>query len=96
MGADKVYEDFPSLSEGAADWLARFKLKGVGIDAISIDDIASTSYAIHKILLAKNIIIIENLTNLDAIHEEKFLLSVMPLKTINADGSPVRAIAIEN
>ncbi|MFA6621969.1 MAG: cyclase family protein, partial [Candidatus Caldatribacteriota bacterium] len=49
----------------------------------------------HKILLAKNIIIIENLTNLESIKNNYFILSVLPLKYHNADGSPVRAVAIE-
>jgi arylformamidase len=95
-GAPKYYENFPSLSEDSAKWLSKFNLKGIGIDAISIDDINSTTFAVHKILMPKNIIIIENLTNLDSINGEYFILSILPLKSKNADGSPVRAISIEN
>lgn len=95
-GDKKYYEDFPSLSEESAKWLSEFKLKGIGIDAISIDDINSTTFPVHKTLMPKSIIIIENLTNLDSISEEYFILSIMPLKNKNADGSPVRAISIEN
>ncbi|MEG1254275.1 cyclase family protein [Clostridium sp.] len=94
-GDKKYYEDFPSLSEEAAKWLSEFNLKGIGIDAISIDDMKSTTFAVHKTLMPKNIIIIENLTNLGSINSEYFTLSIMPLKTKNADGSPVRAISIE-
>ncbi|HZK55875.1 MAG TPA: cyclase family protein [Desulfosporosinus sp.] len=95
-GDQKYYEDFPSLSEESAIWLSDFNLKGIGIDAISIDHIKSTTFAVHKILMPKDIIIIENLTNLDSISSEYFILSIMPLKNRNADGSPVRAISIEN
>lgn len=95
-GDKKYYEDFPSLSEESAKWLSEFNLKGIGIDAISIDDIKSTTFTVHKILLPKGIIIIENLTNLDSISKEYFILSILPLKNKNADGSPVRAISIEN
>ena len=95
-GDKKYYEDFPSLSEESAKWLSGFNLKGIGIDTISIDDMKSTTFAIHKILMPKNIIIIENLTNLDSINSEYFILSILPLKNKNADGSPVRAISIEN
>ncbi len=94
-GDKKYYEDFPSLSEEAAQWLSELNLKGIGIDAISIDAINSTTFAVHKILLSKKIIIIENLTNLDFISEEYFILSILPLKNKDADGSPVRAISIE-
>ncbi|MBW9147331.1 cyclase family protein [Clostridium sp. CM028] len=95
-GYKKYFEDFPSLSEESANWLSKFNLKGIGIDAISIDDINSTTFAVHKILMPKNIIIIENLVNLDSISSEYFILSIMPLKNKNADGSPVRAISIED
>lgn len=95
-GNKKYYEDFPSLSEESAKWLCQFNLKGIGIDAISIDDSNSTAFTIHKILMLKNILIIENLTNLDSINNEYFILSIMPLKNKNADGSPVRAICIED
>lgn len=95
-GDKKYYEDFPSLSVESARWLSGFNLKGIGIDAISIDDIKSTTFAVHKVLMPENIIIIENLTNLNAIRSEYFILSIMPLKNKNADGSPVRAFSIEN
>ncbi|MDD2402658.1 MAG: cyclase family protein, partial [Clostridia bacterium] len=95
-GEEKYYENFPSLSEKAAKWLSQFNLKGVGIDTISIDNSDSVIFAVHKVLLGKNIIIIENLTNLDSVKADNFILSVLPLKNKDADGSPVRAISIEN
>ncbi|KGK87109.1 hydrolase [Desulfosporosinus sp. HMP52] len=95
-GNPKYYKGFPYLTEESAKWLSQFALKGIGIDAISIDDIESSSFPVHKILLEKNIVIIENLTNLDSIDPRaSFLLSVMPIKNKQADGSPVRAISIE-
>lgn len=95
-GSKMYYQAFPYLSEKSAEWLSEFNLKGVGIDAISIDNIDSISFTVHKTLMSKNILIIENLTNLDSVNNEYFILSIMPLKNKNADGSPVRAISIEN
>lgn len=95
-GDDQYFRNFPSLSEDSAKWLSGFNLKGIGMDTISIDDMNSVTFAVHKLLMAKGIIIIENLTNLDSIRNEYFILSVMPLKNKNADGSPVRAISIED
>lgn len=94
-GDEQYYEGFPYLSEEAAKWLVNFNLKGIGIDAISIDAMDSHTFAVHKTLMEKGILIIENLRNLEAIEKEYFTLSVFPLKTKNADGSPVRAVAIE-
>lgn len=93
--SDEYFEDFPFLSEEAVDWLIKFDLKGIGIDAISIDDMKTTTFAIHHKLFKNNMIIIENLTNLELINkEESFTFSCLPLKYENADGSPVRAIAV--
>jgi arylformamidase len=95
-GSKNYYKKFPALSDEAAQWIVEFKLKGIGIDAISVDAMDSVKFTVHKTLLHNRIIIIENLTNLSAIEKESFILSVMPLKNKLADGSPVRAIAIES
>ena len=94
-GDERYFGDFPALSETAAEWLTGFNLKGIGIDAISIDAMKTTTFAVHKILMPKNIIIIENLTNLEGISKEFFMLSILPLKNKQGDGSPVRAVGIE-
>ncbi|MGI5920532.1 MAG: cyclase family protein [Syntrophomonadaceae bacterium] len=93
-GSSRYFAGFPHLSLDAAQWLTQFNLKGIGIDAISIDPMESTDYAVHKILMKRNILIIENLTNLTLINNEKFLFGVMPLNTRLADGAPVRAFAV--
>lgn len=90
-GSDRYFEPYPVLSPEAAKWLTNFPLKGIGLDAISIDRISSTDFAIHRILLASEILIIENLTNLDAIDRERFDFFCLPLRIKDADGSPVRA-----
>jgi kynurenine formamidase len=94
-GCEEYFRDYPSLTVEAAEWLAAYNLKGIGIDTISVDDIHSTSFAVHQIFLKRNIVIIENLTNLQAVTEQKFLLSCLPLNIQNGDGSPVRAAAID-
>lgn len=90
----KYYDGFPYLTNESAAWLTNFQLKGIGIDAISIDEMHSTSFPVHKIFMKYNILIVENLTNLDLVDSKRFLFAVMPLKTKLADGSPARAVAI--
>lgn len=94
-GSKSYFEGFPVLSSAAARWLAAFDLKGVGVDAISVDSVGSESFDAHFAFMEKEIIIIENLANLGCIENEFFTLSVLPLKLQGADGSPVRAVAIE-
>lgn len=92
-GTGRYYESFPALSAPAAEWLAGFRLKGVGVDTISIDEMDATEFTNHLIFLRRDIVIIENLTNLDDLSDRKAFFSCLPLKIADADGSPVRAVA---
>jgi len=93
-GTPAYFKGFPSLTEDGARYLAGKKLKGFGIDAISVDPISSKLFINHTILLGQKMILIENLDLRGVDHLDMFLLSVLPLKTKKADGSPVRATAI--
>lgn len=95
-GKQEYFLDFPVLSSEAAIFLSNSALKGVGVDTISVDAIDSTSFPIHKILLRSNLLLIENLNNLDQIPVKSFDLYCFPLKIKDADGSPVRAVAMVN
>jgi arylformamidase len=88
------FDFFPTLSKEAAHWLSGFKLKGLGFDTISADKVSSTDLPIHHVLLEKEIIIIENLSNLDKLPTDFYTFQCIPLKIKNADGSPVRALAM--
>lgn len=98
--SDAYFENCPLLTKEAAQWLTQFKLKGIGLDAFSVDPVISANIVTeetlpnHYILLAKEIILIENLTNLDKLPDGIFNFQCLPLNIENADGSPVRAIAI--
>lgn len=92
-GTPVYYENFPVLSYKAAEWLSRFHLKGIGLDAISIDKVGSENLPNHRLFLEKEILIIENLCNLDQVKQNKFTFQCFPLAIKDADGSPVRAAA---
>ena len=93
-GHPEYFDGFPILSLDAALWLAGRNLKGIGFDAISADPVGATDFPIHMVLFRAGMISIENLTGLDALFEKHFLFSCLPLKLEDADGSPVRAVAI--
>jgi kynurenine formamidase len=92
-GQEKYFRGYPILSIEAALWIRSFGLKGIGVDALSVDEVEATDLPIHKILLER-MLIIENLTNLDKLPKTGFIFSCLPLKLENADASPVRAVAI--
>jgi arylformamidase len=94
------FEDCPIPTKEAALWLSRFELKGIGFDAFSIDKIGSATVVNeetlpnHHIFLRKEILLIENLTNLEKLPDSHFTFQCLPLKVESADGSPIRAVAI--
>jgi len=92
-GQDKYFRGFPVLSIEAALWIHSFQLKGLGVDSPSVDEVDSTDFPIHKILLDR-LLIVENLTNLEKLPQTGFTFSCLPLKLEKIDGSPVRAAAI--
>lgn len=93
-GSNDYFDDFPVLSENAAEWLCNCKIKGIGFDCISVDPVGTSDFIIHKILLNNNLVIIENLCNLSLLIEHQFVFSCLPLKIENSDGSPIRAVGI--
>jgi arylformamidase len=54
------------------------------------------AYPAHDILLGNDILIVENLCNLDKIKRVRGLYSFLPLKLKDTDGSPIRAVFIDN
>lgn len=93
-GEDQYFTDFPVLTSEAATYLADQNLKGIGLDCISVDPVDSDELSIHRILLGAGLVIVENLTNLSALPAAGFDFCCFPLAIVDADGSPVRAVAL--
>lgn len=93
-GAAEYFGRYPVLAPAAARWLAGLGLKGFGVDAISADEIDSAALPVHHALFSREMLIIENLASLEPLLGREFLFSCLPLKIADADGSPIRAVAI--
>nr|WP_321502370.1 cyclase family protein [uncultured Dethiosulfovibrio sp.] len=92
-GTDDYFGPFPVLSEEAAKWISERNLKGIGVDAISVDPVESTTLPNHLILLGSGMVIVENLTNLEKL-PQSFTFLCLPLKIGHADGAPIRAVGL--
>lgn len=93
--SNNYFTGFPAISDASASYLSQFNLKGYGVDAISVDHIENQAFSVHHILLKKNMVLIENLKNLDQLKTGD-TLCVLPLNIKEADGAPIRAVAIVN
>lgn len=86
---------FPGLHPDAARWLVENRrVKAVGIDTASIDYGQSTLFETHRLLYARNIPGLENLTNLDRLPARGATLVALPMKIKGGSGAPLRAIAV--
>jgi kynurenine formamidase len=90
-GAPEYFTEHPVLSGGAAQFLVDCGVELVGVDTPSVD---LPPYPAHLTLLGNDVLIVENLTNLDAIPSDVFELVALPLRIDGRDGSPVRAVAL--
>lgn len=92
-GRDDYFKGYPVLSPEGAVWITGFDLKGLGVDAVSVDEAGPAEFQVHKILLGRGLVIVENLTNLDVLPGGFLIFCCFPLKIERGDGSPVRAVA---
>jgi kynurenine formamidase len=90
-GAAEYFTEHPVITPAAARFLVDCGVELVGVDMPSVD---LPPYAAHLTLLGSDVLIVENLTNLDAIPSEVFELVALPLRIAGRDGSPVRAVAL--
>ncbi len=96
----EAYFDHPFLTGQAAERVVASGVRTVAIDAPSVDETVAHAtppdgFAAHNVLLGAGGVIVENLTNLDAVRDPEPVLSLLPLHLARADGAPVRAVALE-
>ncbi len=90
-GTEEYATEYPAMSEAFARGVVAVGAKILGFDILNPDK--SEEYPIHKILLAKPVLIIENLTNLEAlVGVTSFDVFAFPMK-LHAEAAPVRVVA---
>lgn len=84
------YHDYPTLTEGFARELVKRRVGFVGMDMPSPD---RSPYAVHRILLTADVLIIESMCALDALLDAKrFEVIALPAK-LEAEAAPARVVA---
>lgn len=91
-GTDE-YQSYPFISEDVIDLLISRGVKLVGVDTVNIDSSKDLTRPAHTKFLKNNVLIVENLVNLDKLHEKQFRFYAVPLKGKKVAAMPVRAFA---
>jgi kynurenine formamidase len=90
------YQDHPFLTLDTAEALKVSGARLVGVDFLVIDNTRDRKRPVHVSLLKDDILIVENLTNLQAIKGRAFTFHSVPVKVAGAAAFPVRAYAVVN
>jgi len=94
-GKPEYFGDYPCVTAEVVDFLIQTGKKGIGLDTIGLDPIADANLTLHRqLLITDKTVIIENLNNLDKLPGDLFTFCALPLRYIDADGSPIRAVAL--
>jgi arylformamidase len=88
---DDFIEDFVYVSQAAARYLASLQVQTVGVDYLSVGGYTADGLETHQALLTEGIWIIEGL-NLTGVRPGIYELICLPLKIVESDGAPARAV----
>ncbi|SIQ84354.1 Kynurenine formamidase [Pseudacidovorax sp. RU35E] len=81
----------PAYAPETVERLAALGVRLIGIDTASIDPADSKALPSHQTIRRHDMRVLENLV-LDAVPEGDYELIALPLKLVQADASPVRAV----
>lgn len=87
-------KDFVGITADGAQWLVEFGVRLVGMDYLSVAPFGQSGPT-HQTLLQAGVIIVEGL-NLSQVQAGMYTLVCLPLRLVGIDGSPARAILIED
>jgi kynurenine formamidase len=90
-------DNLPRVSRELAEWCVARRVRLLGVEPPSVADVNDLAEvtAVHRILLGGHVVLVEGLTNLEALREERVFFCAVPLKIEGGDGAPCRAFALE-
>lgn len=84
-------QKYVHLDTKAAAWLVQRGIRLVGLDYLSVEAFASTTYKVHQTLLEAGLVVVEGL-DLSAVPAGPCQLICLPLKIEGGDGAPARVV----
>jgi arylformamidase len=91
-GVEKFQKDFVAVDPSGAEWLVRKGVRLVGVDYLSVAPF-NDGVRTHKILLEAGIVVLEGI-NLHSVSKGRYTIYCLPMKLVDSDGAPARAILV--
>ncbi|MCX6612280.1 MAG: cyclase family protein [Acidobacteria bacterium] len=97
VGTAEYRDELPRISIELARWLVEKQVALIGVEPPSVADVNNMAELteVHQTLFRGGVVIVEGLANLHQITQTEVEFIALPLKILEGDGCPVRAIAIE-
>ncbi|SMD31504.1 cyclase family protein [Picrophilus oshimae] len=87
--------NFPGLSMDAADFFMDKNVKTIGIDTLGIEPYWHSDFPVHKKLLSRGFIFIEDMNLENLIEGKRYFIVALPIKIKNGSGAMARCIALD-
>ncbi len=84
---------YACLTPDSARWVVDRGIKLIGVDFLSVEAKGAEGHPVHHILLESGVVIVEGL-NLGDVEPGDYTLVCMPLRIVDGDGGPARAMLI--
>jgi kynurenine formamidase len=96
-GTAAYRDELPRISIELAEWLVARKVILLGVEPPSVADVNNIAEltAVHRVLMSGGVTIVEGLAHLDQLTSQVVDFVALPLKIAGGDGSPIRAVALE-
>ena len=85
---------YACLTPDAATWVVNAGIGLIGVDFLSVEQKGAEGHPVHHILLENGVVIMEGL-NLGEVEPGGYTLACLPLRIVDGDGGPARAVLIE-
>jgi arylformamidase len=84
---------YACLTPETAQMLVDRGIRLIGVDFLSVEQKGATGHPVHHILLEHGVVIVEGL-NLGEVEPGAYTLVCLPLKIVDGDGGPARALLV--
>jgi arylformamidase len=93
LSGPRFTPEYAYLAPDGAEYLLGLGVELVGIDYLSIERFDSKDYPVHRMLLERQVVIVEGL-DLSEVPEGGYQFFCLPLRLVGLDGAPARAVLI--